>query len=404
MTVAIIAELNPPHAGHAHLIEEVRRVYGADTTVLVLLSGNYVQRGDLALVDKYIRAAGALAIGADLVLELPFPYSYSTAQIYARASVSLLNALGGCDILAFGSELGDLATLNEIDAYLASDAYADAIRSAREQNGLMSHIQLRTELIRAKLSHEAALASSLPNNILAIEYLLALKQTHSSMQPFTVKRYGSYHAETNFGDGFPSATALRNAVFAKNFSEIDRYCSADFALLLKNALQDGAAPAEINRLSAVFLTKLTWRDRARDFSECFDIDPSLSHRMRAALPSVATLGELFTALKAKNLTDAHIRRAVLNAYFDVTPEEIHTPPSYSRLLAMNERGRTCFKRLRTQSIFPILVRPTDKSLLKEETVKAAVERADFADALYLQSLPTPQSAANLYKKAPLVMK
>ena len=110
MTVAIIAELNPPHAGHAHLIEEVRRIYGADTTVLVLLSGNYVQRGDLALVDKYIRAAGALAIGADLILELPFPYSYSTAQIYARASVSLLNALGGCDILAFGSESGDLAT------------------------------------------------------------------------------------------------------------------------------------------------------------------------------------------------------------------------------------------------------------------------------------------------------
>ncbi|MGN1206809.1 MAG: nucleotidyltransferase family protein, partial [Eubacteriales bacterium] len=155
---------------------------------------------------------------------------------------------------------------------------------------------------------------------------------------------------------------------------------------------------------AVFLAKLAWRDKGRDFSECFDIDSSLSHRMRAALPTVATLGELFTALKAKNLTDAHIRRAVLNAYFGVTPEEIHTPPSYTRLLAMNERGRTCFKRIRAHSTLPILVRPTDKSHLKDETVKAAVECADFADALYLQSLPTPQSAANLYKKAPLVMK
>lgn len=404
MTIAIIAELNPAHAGHAHLIEEVRRVYGADTTVLVLLSGNYVQRGDLAMVDKYIRATGALGIGADLVLELPFPYSFSTAQIYARAAVSLLNALGICDILAFGSESGDLATLTEIAAYLSSSAYTDAIRSAREQESLSSYIQLRTDLIRENLSNEAALASSLPNNILAIEYLLALNETKSSMQPFTVMRCCSYHAETNSENEFPSATALRNAVFAKNISEIYRYCPAEFALLLNNALRDGAAPAEIDRLSAVFLTKLTWQDRTRDFSECFDIDPSLSHRIKRALPSVATLGELFTVLKAKSLTDAHIRRAVLNAYFGVTPEEIHTPPSYTRLLAMNERGRTCFKRIRAHSTFPILVRPTDKSLLKDDTVKAAVERADFADALYLQSLPTPQSAANLNKKAPLVMK
>ena len=404
MTVAIIAELNPPHAGHAHLIEEVRRVYGADATVLVLLAGNYVQRGDLAMVDKYVRAAGALAIGADLVLELPFPYSFSTAQIYARAAVSLLNALGICDILAFGSESGDFASLCEIASYLSSDAYTDAIQSAREQENLSSYIQLRTQLIRENLSNEAALASSLPNNILAIEYLLALRQTKSSMHPFTVKRCGSYHAKTSSDKEYPSATALRNAVSAKNISEIERYCSADFALHLKQALRDGDAPAEIDRLSAVFLTKLAWVDKGRDFSVCFDIDSSLSHRMKTALPSVATLSELFTVLKAKNLTDAHIRRAVLNAYFGVTPEEIHTPPSYTRLLAMNERGRAFFKHIREYSTFPILVRPADKSLLKDATVKAAVERADFADALYLQSLPTPQSAANLNKKAPLVMK
>ena len=402
MIAAIIAECNPPHTGHAHLISEVRRHFGADTCVLLLMSGNYVQRGDLAIMDRYKRAAGALTIGADLVLELPFPYSCETAQIYAGAATSILRRLNHIDVLCFGSECGSIDTLREITAYLSSPQFQSDVSALRAISPRKSYVQLRTDAIEKGISHDAAVQSTLPNNILAIEYLLALKSMDSSMETFTIPRIGSYHGDDCHTSGYMSAGAIRKEIINGRLDKIDKYISADFFRYLINDRADGLMPADLNHLSPVFLTQLR-RDAARlDFSSYFDIDAALAAKMKAALNRVTDIPSFTALLKAKHLTDAHLRRALLNAYFGVTSSDVHTAPAFTRLLASNARGKKSLKYLKQHSSLPILSCPSDVRHLTDEDVRHAVEFADFADSVYFLSIPAPQSLADLYRLRPIV--
>ena len=402
MTVAIIAELNPPHTGHAHLISAVRDHFGLDTCVLVLLSGNYVQRADLALVDSYTRAAGALAIGADLVLELPFPWSCATAQIYATSAVQVLNALGIVDHLAFGSEAGDLRLLGDIATFLSSSAFESEIAFARKSEPTKSYAQLRTALISEHLSPDAAAAAEQPNNILALSYLLALHYTNSHILPYTIPRVGSYHSIRTDENAFPSAGAIREEIMQQNFYKIKPYISADFESLLQEALARGAAPADIRRISSAILSDLRRRAATEDFSLYCEVDTGFSYQMKTALEHSADLPEFISLLKAKHLTDAHIRRAVLYTYFGVTSSEIHVRPAFTRLLAADPRGRERLKYIKQHSSYPLFSCPAELFRQNGELVRRAAERADFADSLYLLSLPKPRCAADLLRYQPKI--
>lgn len=399
---AIIAECNPPHTGHAHLISKVRRRFGDDTCVLVLLGGNYVQRGDLAFTDRYRRAAGAVSIGADLVLELPFPYSCQTAQIYATSAVTLLQSLAGVDALCFGSESGNIDTLKEIASYLSSTDFQRASASEREENPHKSYAQIRTDLIRSTLSPVAAEQASLPNNILAIEYLLALQALASPIEPYTIERQGAYHSDDCVARGFMSAGAIRQAIRQDGVSNIKPYITAEFAHVLQDDLQKGMAPADMERLSSVMLTHLRRICTEQDLSVYFDIDAALAAKMKAALNKATNIQTFISLLKAKHMTEAHLRRALLNAYFGVTSSDVHSAPAFTRLLASNTRGKESLKYLKQHSSLPILSRPSDVRHIIDAQTRKAVELADFADSLYFLSVPTPQPVEKLYGFRPFI--
>lgn len=402
MIVAIIAECNPPHSGHAYLIEQVRARFGPDTTVLLLMSGNYVQRGEPAVADRYLRAVGALGIGADLVLELPVPYSFETAAIFATGAVSLLNSLGGVDVLAFGSECGDLAELTRISDYLLSPAFSTDLTVARADAPQESYIRLRTRLLRACLSDATAALADLPNNILAIEYLSALASTGSSIRPFTVERIGSYHARGNDESGYLSASAIREAMRQGDVKKITGYVKADFLCAWQDALNSGSAPPREDKLSPMILSHLLRLTEERDFSAYFDIDSSLAARMASALPYATDLSTFISLLKAKHVTDAHLRRAVWNAFFGVTSSDVHTPPAFTRLLASDARGKESLKYIKRHSSIPILSRPSDIHRITDLSVRRAVQFADYADAVYHYSVPCPHSVADLFRARPKI--
>lgn len=402
MIAAIVAECNPPHTGHAYLISQIRKKFGPDVCILLLLSGNYVQRGDLAFTDRYTRAAGAVAIGADLVLELPFPHSCQTAEIYATASVSILNRLYGINHLCFGSESGDLAELEPIVDYLSSSNYAVDYTAARASDKRKSLAQIRTDLVREKVSENSARVINLPNNILAIEYILAMKRSGSVMQSYTVKRQGAYHGDDSRTSGYMPAGAIRKEILNGKIEKTKPYMSADFGDRLESELGAGLAPADLNRLSPVILPELRRIAISTPFTSCFDIDAALAAKMKYALDRAIDIPSFMSLLKAKHMTDAHLRRALLNAYFGVTSSDVHTEPAFTRLLAANARGKESLKYLKRHSSLPILSRPSDIRRITDEKVRRAVELADLADSVYFLAVPSPQPVANLYKFRPTI--
>ena len=192
MAVAgIIAEYNPFHRGHAWQIQEVRRRLGADTAVVACMSGNFVQRGDFAILAKHPRAEAALAGGVDLVLELPTPWSAATAERFAWGAVFILSALGCVDTLAFGSECGELPPLERCAAALREPRLDKELR--RRMGEGLSYAAARQQGVEALYGPEAAVPLARPNDTLAVQYLVELAKVGGSIRPFTIPRQGAGH-------------------------------------------------------------------------------------------------------------------------------------------------------------------------------------------------------------------
>lgn len=204
---AIIAEYNPFHKGHAYQVEETRK--NGATHIIALMSGNFVQRGAPALIDKYRRAHMAILGGVDLVLELPSAYALSSAEFFARGSVDILNRLNGISMLSFGSEAGDLGTLARIAELVSKEPeeYRFLLRRYLDQG--QSFPGARSKALESLLPdiHPGILSS--PNNILGVEYLKALGKTSSAIEPFTIKRQGAGYHEDDLNKSLPSATGIR---------------------------------------------------------------------------------------------------------------------------------------------------------------------------------------------------
>lgn len=396
-SVAVIAEFNPFHNGHAYLLHRIREELGADTAVSAIMSGWFVQRGDIAVADPYVRAECALRAGFDLVLELPFPYSASSAEYFSGAGVSLADALGCFDTLAFGSECGAIEPLMRIADVADSPNYADAMRLARESEDgkRRGYADLSRAVMSSMLSNEDKPLINQPNNTLAIEYLRALRRLSSGLTPFSVKRIGSgYHEETPIDAKYVGATAIRPLLHSQKTEEIKRYISAEALNPLLDALSRGEAPALLSRLSDAILA--------------FFIAPSdplsvgtdeASRRLRAAAMDALDLDDLLRRISARSLTDSHVRRTLLHAYLGVTSSELREPPRYTRVLGFNDRGRNLLRVAKRKGSVAILTKTADYSALPPDAARQA-ERSLGADRIAALALPSRRPASDAYRGVP----
>ena len=214
MTVAIIAEYNPFHSGHAYQLDAIREEFGADTNIIAVMSGNYTQRGEIAVADKYLRAEWAVRCGVNLVLELPFPYSMSSAEIFARAAVSIITSLGVVDYISFGSEIGDKDKLSAIAENMLKPEYNESFLtlSASPEYKNLGYPALCEAAYKNAFSLDITDVFK-PNNILAIEYIKAVKELSSPVKIHTVKRLGAGYSEKELvGFRHPSAMSIRKAL------------------------------------------------------------------------------------------------------------------------------------------------------------------------------------------------
>ena len=391
--VAVIAEYNPFHLGHKHHLEEIRRTFGEDTAIVILLSGNFVQRGDLSIFDKYTRAEAAIRNGADLVLELPYPYSCANAEAYADSAVHILKALGFVDILSFGSECGDICALQEAAERMRSATFKEAFQSAVQEQRGIGHAALCEDIYR-KLYGDASLLTS-PNNTLALEYLMAIERHGMPFSAHTVLREGNYHT----GKGkYPSASAIRELILAENAEEFRPLIPADAFLVFQKAMEQGAAPVSLSSLSRAAITALTlYPPRLPEIIA--DGEGGLGNRILSALGDSLSLEELALRAKTPKYTHARIRRAILHLLFGTTKEDMNTPPAFTQLLAINATGRLLLKNIKHSTGISLLTKPADLSLLPEEAARQA-GAAHRADSVYLLSLPAPQASLHPLRRTP----
>lgn len=371
-TVGIIAEFNPLHTGHKFLLESAQK----KGTVVCVISSNFVQRGDTALIEKRKRTEAALKCGADVVLELPVYWSMSTAQNFALGGISILKDFG-CDTLMFGSENGNISELEKAVNIFSSEKFAKILKD--ELNKGITFAQAR-ENAALKCGAEEGLISGANNN-LGIEYILASKVIGASMNFETVKRIGAGHDSTDISDGYTSASNLRNIIKTGNFQQ-----AAEF--IPKPALNfTNSDISDISRLENAILTLLR-KMKKEDFSLLPDLSEGLENKIFSASRVAVSLEELYNEVKVKRYTHARIRRIILSAFLGLDNSFFMKKPPYIRVLGFSKNGERLLKEKSKLSPIPVITKAKDILKLSETENKLFKAECRATD-LYALSLKKP---------------
>ncbi len=400
-TVGIIAEYNPFHNGHLYQLKKAKEITGADFAVVVM-SGDFTQRGTPAVFDKYTRCRLSLLAGADLCIELPVVYATASAELFAKGAVSLLSALG-VDALCFGSECGEIAPLREIASLLFAEppAYKEALNKALKEG--LSFPSARAVAVR-KCAHagslsgmDAAASGSLsgvdaaasdvlasPNNILGIEYLKALHALEKNGQhapvPYTIKREGDgYLSHTLSEESFCSAMALRKGIAEEN-PDLLRYVPESIRQEFSDTCQTKSALCADDFSGMLFYKLLSEKDSGYD--SYLDVSSDLSDKIRKNLGTFTTFSAFCeNSLKSKDITLTRVYRSLLHILLSIKKEDLPAAAPYARILGFREASFEVFGCLSKENI-PLLSRLKDASSLLSPEALSYLSKDIFAAQLY----------------------
>lgn len=376
-TAGLIAEFNPFHNGHRYILEEIKKEFDA---AVVIMSGSFVQRGDVAITDKHTRARAALMHGADLVIELPVIYALNTAQKFAYGAVETLNQTGAVDALVFGSESGRVDELIRAAELLENESAEISDKIKKYTASGISYPAAREKAYDGIIG--ADLLSS-PNNILALEYIRALMYTNSKIVPHTIRRTNDFHS-TSAESEIISATAARRLIAeGKSVSEFLPEPKMDVYYI--SALD----------AALTYHLRMIHPERLADIN---DVGEGLENRIISAARESFGFEAICAAVKSKRYTMSRIRRIILSSFLGLTKELCRCVPSYIRVLGMNETGRAVLKEMKKKSRLPIVVKTAD--FMPDKIFEAEI-RASEAAALCRKSGALPAGAE--YRTSPVII-
>lgn len=364
----LITEYNPFHNGHAYHLKKALEVTGADAAV-VIMSGDFVQRGAPALLPKHMRAKMALSEGAGAVFELPACYACGSAEFFAGGAISLLTQLGCIDSVCFGSECGSIEPLMKAAKVLSDEP-------AAFQNILQEHLKQGLSFPKAR---QKALVSFLPelkdvgsflaspNNILAIEYLKAILQQNSPLKPFTISRTGTHYHDTSLDSPLSSASAIRSAISeGTSLDVLETFMPVSALHILKEAFSCGyPVTLEDFRLPLKYRLLTESRDSLCQFA---DVSPELADRICNQLGNFDSLAQFTALLKTKEMTHARISRALFHILLGITQEKLLAYRAegftyYARLLGFRTSQKEILTAVSRSSSIPLLTKITKSSSL-----------------------------------------
>lgn len=385
--VGVVCEFDPMHLGHERLLRQAK----ADTglPVVCAMSGNYIQRGGMACLNKFARAEMAVLCGADLVVELPTPWAMATAEKFADGGVSLL---AGCGVkhLYFGSECGDIAALDAAaEALLREEFQADILREL--QTGL-SYAVARQAALEKRIGGSASLLSQ-PNNTLAVEYLKAIRRRELPLSAATVRRTdGGHH-------GAASASRIRALLAAGQAADAFALMPPAAAGILGREMKKGLAPADPARLETAMLSRLRLMDEA-DFAPYDGGGEGLYRRVYQAVQAGVSLGDILTRATTKRYPTARVRRMLWAAFLNLEPPPAEIP--YVRVLSATADGRRLLRQMRDHGV-PVLTKPADVGLLGSEAQSLFTREARRTDVFALACPINPSVCGEDWRHTPVMV-
>jgi predicted nucleotidyltransferase len=350
--LGIIAEYNPFHNGHMYHLQKAKEQSGAQYCICVM-SGNFVQRGNTSIVNKWKKAEMALLNGVDLVIELPTIYSVASAEGFSLGAIKLLNNLKIVDAISFGTETSDFAALNNISSIVNEEPMKyKSILNSELKKGL-SFPKARENALMLYLNDNKRYDNILntPNNILAIEYLKALKKIKSTIQPIPVKREKVYYNDNVIVDEFASATAIRKLLKNEEFSEIRKVVPKSTYQILKKETELGNVVLDLSRYEKEIIYNLR-RMTVSEIAELPDVNEGLEHSLKNAANYSNDITNLINIVKTKRYTVTRIQRILICALLGITKRDVgmakKTEP-YIRVLGFNEKGKELISRINKQN-------------------------------------------------------
>jgi len=361
----IIVEYNPLHNGHLYHLQQTKQITNCDYVVAVM-SGNFVQRGEPAIINKWARAEAALNAGVDLVIELPVIYSISSAENFAYGAISILNKLNIIDSICFGSESGDIEPLFKIAQILAEEPkeYKNLLKKFLKQG--LPYPKAREFALNNYFKDENNLLQT-SNNILGVEYLKALIKLNSNIKPYTIKRIKNNYNDINITSNIASATSIRH-----NFDNYDliKTTMPEFSFeIIQREKQLGKGPVNLNNLADLIFYKIRSLT-ANELSKIHDISEGLENKIKYAAEESSTIEGLLNLALSKRFTKTRLQRILLYILLGITKEvylQNIKEINYIRILAANSNGRKLLKYIKDKKLvdIPIIINPSkyDKELL-----------------------------------------
>ena len=396
--IGIICELNPLHNGHKYLIDMARTKFGADY-VLLVMSGDYTQRGTPSIVSKELRTKMALMTGADAVFELPVQYATGSAEYFASGAISLLNSLGIVDHVLFGSENGDIEEIQKIASILNDEPqeYKKILQDNLKKG--LNFASARDNALKRIISFDNNDILIGSNNILGIEYCRALLATGCRITPLTVKREGSDYTDEVLSDNYSSASAIRKALEESRSDSVKDALSKNMPSDVLDLLLNNHSYNCLDNYSGLLHYKLLL-GRKDGFTSYADIHRDLSDKIIKNLPKYTTISEFTSLLKSKDLTYTRIQRCLLHILLGIRQDTLdilksENYPVYLRLLGFRKESSALLARIKEYSAIPVISRMSDSFKIEDNIQKELLSEDVLASDIYHLIVPEEK---NEYQK------
>ena len=351
MVLGIIAEYNPFHNGHLYHILKSKELT-KDDYVIAIIGGNFTQRGESSIVDKWTKAEMAIAGGVDLVIELPTLYSVSSAENFADGAIKILNSLKVVDHISFGAECQELNKLNiianilyeepkEFKAFLTDELSKGISFPKARENAILNYLK--------DFSYKNILSE--PNNILGIEYLKALKKYRSRIKPVLVPRKSSGHLTTDYTGSISSSTAIRNMLKAGKTANLKDALTPSSYTILKDEINKGHFVIDFSKFEKIALYNLRLMS-LEDIKKIPDVSEGLEHLIKRAAISCNTFDDFINIVCSKRYTKTRIRRILLYSILGITKKDIDISKKivpYVRVLGFNDKGKNLVSKIKRKN-------------------------------------------------------
>ena len=388
LSTGIVAEYNPFHNGHKLHINKAKKLTQTEN-IIIIMSGNFTQRGDTAIINKYARTLSALKNGASLVIELPCVFASAGAEFFASAAVKLLDDSGICSYIAFGAESDDTELLKK-----NALALNDESEEFKKNMAFFLKDGLSYPLARQKALEKEGIDSSFissPNNILALEYMRAILRLNSKIQPVAIKREGNDYNQNSLSGCLSSATAIRKEIFEGNTENIKNTVPENVFEIIKKEIENGKAPVSLNLLSDILNYRLRMLS-ANDLTKYHGISEGLENRILSSLNENYNIYDIISAVKSKRYAFSRIQRSMLHICLDIKNEDLmryknngYSP--YIRVLGFRKDKKDLLGRLTKNSKIPVIVNIKNAEKELNSYGREILEKEIFADNIYSMLYP-----------------